>query len=65
MEGSHPGCDGLRNKREEGKSRLSVDLSSKKFNEESKKDTKEGRVCRVLSIALNGKDLSETKVKWL
>lgn len=65
MEGSHPGCHGLRNKREEGKSRLSVALSSKKFNEESKKAAKEGRVCQVLSIILNGKDLSETKVKWL
>lgn len=42
-----------------------MDLSSKKFNEESKKDAKEGRVCRVLPIILNGKDVSETKVKWL
>ena len=65
MEGSHPGCDGLRSKRAESKSRLSVDLSSKKFNEEGKEDAKEGRVCWFLSIILNGKDLSETKVKWL
>ena len=47
------------------RSTLSVDLSSKKFNKERKENARERKICLILSIVVNGKDMSEMKVKWL
>ena len=46
-------------------STISVDFSSNKFNKERKGNARERKICLILSITINGKDMSEMKVKWL
>lgn len=42
-----------------------MDFSSNKFNKERKGNARERKICLILSITINGKDMSEMKVKWL